>query len=104
MDGNVIIFIASILTAITVIGTTIIKLFNIFKTISDRINTFQQSIEENTMYILKLVVLNEDLSLEERIHAGDRYIQLHGNGYVHTIYDQLKREVEKEHEHNSGVN
>lgn len=101
MDANTIIFIASILTALTVIVTTIIKLFNTFKAISDRYIQLQESIEENTMYILKLVVLNEDLSLEERIHAGDRYIQLHGNGYVHTIYDQLKKEVEKEHEHNS---
>ena len=86
------------------IVTTFVKIYRAMKTVYDKIHEFQEIMEENTMYTLKLVILNEDLSIEERIHAGDRYIELHGNGYVHSIYDQLKKEVEQQHEHDTRIN
>lgn len=104
MKIDSILYLASLLTALTIIVTTFIKVFKAIKAVADKIHEFQEAIEENTKYTLKLVIMNEDLSLEERIHAGDRYIELHGNGYVHSIYDQLKKEVEQQHEHDSRVN
>lgn len=104
MKVDSILYFASLLTALTVIVTTFFTVFKAVKAVSDKIHEFQEAIEENTKYTLKLVILNEDLSLEERIHAGDRYIELHGNGYIHTIYDQLKKEVEQQHEHDARVN
>ena len=47
------------------------------------------------MYTLKLVILNKELSLEERIHAGDRYIALNGNGYVKHVYEGLLKEIDE---------
>ena len=104
MTVNSIFYLASLLTALTIIVTTFIKIFKVMRAVADKIHEFQEIMEENTMYTLKLVILNEDLSLEERIHAGDRYIELHGNGYVHSIYDQLKKEVEQQHEHDTRIN
>lgn len=104
MKVDSILYLASLLTALTIIVTTFIKIFKVMKVVADKIHEFQEIMEENTMYTLKLVILNEDLSLEERIHAGDRYIELHGNGYVHSIYDQLKKEVEQQHEHDTRIN
>ena len=104
MTVDSILYLASLLTALTIIVTTFLKVFKAIKAVYDKIHEFQEAIEENTKYTLKLVILNEDLSLEERIHAGDRYIELHGNGYVHSIYDQLKKEVEQQHEHDARVN
>lgn len=98
MTADTIISTASLITALTVIITAFVKVFKVAKAVSDKIEEFQKALEENTKYTLKLVIMNEDLSLEERIHAGDRYIELHGNGYVHTIYDQLKKEVENQHD------
>lgn len=93
MGVNSILYLASLLTALTIIVTTFFKVCKAMKAVYDKIHEFQEIMEENTMYTLKLVILNENLSLEERIHAGDRYIELHGNGYVHSIYDQLKRRL-----------
>ena len=104
MTVDSILYLASLLTALTIIVTTFFKIFKAIKAVYDKIHEFQEAIEENTKYTLKLVILNEDLSLEERIHAGDRYIELHGNGYVHSIYDQLKKEVEQQHEHDARAN
>lgn len=85
--------IASWITAITTIVAGVCKVIKLFNGIIDKCESYDDLIRENTMYTLKLVILNEDLSLEERIHAGDRYIQLGGNGYIKKIYMRLLEEV-----------
>ena len=94
MRGEHIILMASIITAMTVIMTAAIKLYRAIKAIAKKLHDFQQSIEENTMYTLKLVVLNNELDRQERIEAGKRYLELNGNGFVHAVYDNLVKEAE----------
>lgn len=96
MRGENIILMASIITALTVIITTAIKLYKAIKMIAMKLHDFQQSMEENTMYTLKLVVLNNELDRQERIDAGKRYLELNGNGFVHAVYDNLVKEAEQE--------
>lgn len=96
MKGDQLILMASIITALTVIITTAIKLYKAIKMIATKLHDFQQSMEENTMYTLKLVVLNNELDRQERIDAGKRYLELNGNGFVHAVYDNLVKEVEQE--------
>ena len=94
---DLIIFIASIITALTVILTAFLKLLHSIKVATSKIHEFQESIEENTMYTLKLIVINENLDRDERMKAGKRYIELGGNGYVHAVYDKLIREEQEEY-------
>lgn len=92
-------YIAGIIGAIVTIVSFFIALYKFAK----KIDGLVHSIDENTMYTLKLVILNKDLTIEERIHAGDRYISLGGNGYVKQVYKHLCDEVEKEiEEHERG--
>lgn len=96
MKGDQLILMASIITALTVIVTATIKVCKAIKMIATKLHEFQQSMEENTMYTLKLVVLNNELDRQERIDAGKRYLELHGNGFVHAVYDNLVKEAEQE--------
>lgn len=98
MEGDHLIIMASIITALTIIFTAIVKILKMFKLLYMKIHNFQESINENTMYTLKLVVLNENLDREERISAGKRYLELGGNGFVHAIYDKLVEEEEQEND------
>lgn len=106
MRVDQLILIASIITALTVIVTATIKVCKVIKMIAIKLHEFQQSMEENTMYTLKLVVLNNELSRQERIDAGKRYLELHGNGFVHAIYNKLVEEEEEENDEraNKSVN
>nr|DAL87328.1 MAG TPA: hypothetical protein [Caudoviricetes sp.] len=98
MRGDQLILIASIITAITIIVTATFKVLKMFTTLYNKIHEFQESINENTMYTLKLVVLNENLDMEERISAGKRYLELGGNGFVHAVYNKLLEEEEQEND------
>lgn len=95
MRGDQLILMASIITALTIIITATFKVLKTIKTLYTKIHDFQESINENTMYTLKLVVLNENLDIEERISAGKRYLELGGNGFVHAVYDKLVEEEEQ---------
>ena len=62
----------------TIVGAivTIVSFFVALYKFAKKIDSIVHSIDENTMYTLKLVILNKDLTIEERIHAGDRYNHL----------------------------
>lgn len=98
MRGDQLILMASIITAITIIVTATVKVLKVIKTLYTKLHEFQESINENTMYTLKLVVLNENLDMEERISAGKRYLELGGNGFVHAVYNKLLEEEEQEND------
>lgn len=106
MGGDQLILIASIITAITIIVTATFKVLKVIKTLYTKLHEFQESINENTMYTLKLVVLNENLDMEERISAGKRYLELGGNGFVHAVYNKLLEEEEQENDEraNESIN
>ena len=84
-------YVAGIIGAIV----TIVSFFYSLYKVAKKIDSIVHSIDENTMYTLKLVILNKELSIEERIHAGDRYNSLGGNGYAKQVYKHLLDEVEK---------
>ena len=67
-----------------------------FDNIDDHFKSSDRDLKENTLMTLKLVIMNRDLSLEERISAGDLYINQGGNGYVKKVYEHLLLEVEKD--------
>lgn len=106
MRGDQLILMASIITALTIIITATFKVLKMIKALYTKIHEFQESINENTMYTLKLVVLNEQLDIEERISAGKRYLELGGNGFVHAVYDKLVEEEEQENDEraNKSIN
>lgn len=84
--------VASFITALGVILAFIYKFYRIAVKIDDLISGW----EENTILTLKLLILNKELPLQERISYGERYLALGGNGYIKKIYEHLLQEVEKD--------
>ncbi len=96
--------VGSIVTILSAIGLLIkifISVYKIARKLEKYIEDTQEyrkkadeRIDENTIYTLKLVIMNNDLSLEERIAAGDKYVALGGNGYVKHIYQNLLEKID----------
>ena len=73
---EIILKIASILTAITVIAGAVkglIRLISNFykfmRKIETKIDNFDENLKENTLSTLRLVIINEDMPLPERLKA-----------------------------------
>lgn len=92
--------IASILTALTGIGAFLYKTYSFFRSIEDKYDQMNKTIKQNTIYILKIAIMSEEMPLIDRIHAGEQYIAMGGNGMVKKKLNQLMEEYEaREHNH-----
>lgn len=97
--------IASIVSALAIIITTFIainkwtkgKILNwLQKPVLDKLEEHAKSINELKLNDLKLIIMNDNIPLSERVEAGERYIVLGGNGAIHAHYDVLIEEYKKQ--------
>lgn len=94
MIDNVLL-IASILTAVTGILAFVYKLYNFFRKIEENYEQMNKTIKQNTVYILKIAIMSEEMPLIDRIHAGEQYVAMGGNGLVKKKLNQLVEEYEE---------
>lgn len=90
-----IIEIAGFITAIGVVIGAIIKIHKILSRMEHKFDEYDSILKENTMHILKMALLSDDLPITDRINAGKRYLELGGNGYGKIIYNQLIKQIEE---------
>lgn len=88
--------IAGIISALGVILGTAWKIHVFLKKMEDRFDRYEETLNENTIHLLKMALLSEDLPIIDRINAGERYLELGGNGYGKIVYERLVEEL-KEH-------
>ena len=93
---TIIIKIASIITALTVIIGCLIKLYKTIDKMTDAFEDIKDKLKEDRLSILKLIIINKEMPLDERVNAGEEYIKDGGNGSVHVLVDKLKEKYKKE--------
>lgn len=81
--------IAEIIGAITVIIVAIRKIFKPLKELLQKIDTLERHQRETYLTTLRLTICSEEIPLEERIAAGDKYVNSGGNGAVKKKYESL---------------
>ena len=96
--ANTIILVASVITALTVIITTAIKVYKFIRKWEIWIDKKDKHDEAQYRDILRLIIMTPEMPLSERIAAGDVYVnQLHGNGGVKQKYMELLQKFSEEH-------
>lgn len=66
------------------------KILNESKAIRTDIDKLREHTRENYMSTLRLTIMSEEIPLEERLEAGEKYVQLGGNGPVKCKYKELQ--------------
>ena len=93
--AETIIRIAAVLGALGVIGGVVVKFYRLIKSILDKLESMDKHQTETYIATLRLTIMSEEMPLEERIAAGDKYIKLGGNGAVKHKYEQLLRQLDR---------
>ena len=96
--GDNIIFIATVVGGIGTLVGVLYRMYRLARSIEEKYEEMNELIKENTIHILKIAVLNEDLPITDRINAGERYMALGGNWFVKEKYLKLLDEYEKMNE------
>ena len=65
------------------------------KSLKDDIKEIKEDSKEQSLSILRLTVMNNEMPISERLIAGKKYIDRQGNGDVKHYYEQLVKEHTK---------
>ena len=71
---------------------------DLFKPLAEmlkKIETIDRHQCENYLTTLRLTICSEEIPLEERIAAGDKYVKLGGNGAVKHKYEELIKQLDE---------
>lgn len=86
--------IAGYISAIVTICGVGFKLMKTVIKINNQLENFTEQLNKNTYYIMKLALFDDSLPLTDRLHAGEIYIAMGGNGLGKKKYEQLLDEAE----------
>lgn len=78
--------------AIIAILTLIGKIYSAVRKMSKEFVIIKEHTEENYLNNLRLVIMSPDMPIGERLSAGEKYINAHGNGEVKAFYKKLQKE------------
>ena len=76
---------------IVALGGAAAVIWGVIKPVSQvlkKIEKLEQHQHETYMQTLRLVIMSEEMPLEERIKAGDKYIKNGGNGAIKHFYEE----------------
>lgn len=91
---NTILITASVITALTGIGAFIMKAYKFFRGLEDKYDSMNETLNKNTIYILKIAIMSEEMPLVDRLKAGEMYLSMGGNGMIKRKYNDLMDEYE----------
>lgn len=86
--------IAGYISALATICALGFKLIKMVIKISKQLDQFTTQLDKNTYYIMKLALFDDSLPLTDRLHAGEIYIAMGGNGLGKKKYEQLLEKAE----------
>ena len=90
--------IASGVTAVTVIVTAIVKLLKLYDNMQQRYEDTMDLLNENTLLTYKIIILDENFALKDRIDACEKYLKMSENGIIRRLYERLLVEYENNKE------
>lgn len=78
--------------AITAILVLIGMIFSKIKKIFKMFNQMKEHTEENYLNNLRLVIMSDEMPIEERLRAGEKYTKAGGNGQVKAFYKKIQND------------
>ena len=88
---------ADICTYLTVIAgfvVAVLKIARPLREIEQRIKRLESYTHNDYMSALRLTVMSEEMPIEERLAAGEKYVQEGGNGAIKAKYQLLIKEYQ----------
>ena len=82
------------LTVIAGFAVAVLKIARPLREIEQRIKRLESYTHNDYMSALRLTVMSEDMPIEDRLAAGETYIQEGGNGAIKAKYQLLIREYQ----------
>lgn len=87
---------AAMITALTVILTALIKMYSLARKVEKKLDSYDRNLEQLNLHLNKMALLDKNMPIVDRIHAGEWYIAHGGNGIGKKVYNQLLQDIDIE--------
>ena len=89
--------ITSIIAFIKKIIELVKRCLGYFADLKEQIATIEKHCRENYMRELQIIIMSEEMPFDERLRAGEEYVNGGGNGAIKAKYRALLQRYEEEH-------
>lgn len=89
--------IATFITALTVIVTALIKVYSLARKVEEKLESYDKNLEQLNLHLNKMALLDKNMPIVDRLHAGEWYLKHGGNGLGKKVYEQLLKDLDIEH-------
>jgi hypothetical protein len=96
MGLNDVVVIGGVVSALTIITATTIKLYKFIRKWEMWVEEMSEHSLDNYLSVKRLTIMSHEMPLSERIAAGEKYIKAGGNGEVKHKYEELLLQLPKE--------
>lgn len=96
MELNDIVVVSGVVSALTIIIATALKLYKFIRKWEKWVEEMSEHSLDNYLSIKRLTIMSHEMPLSERISAGEKYIKAGGNGEVRHKYEELLLQLPKE--------
>ena len=86
--------VAGIVTAITVIVTGLWKMYSLARKVEEKLESYDRNLEQLNLHLNKMALLDKNMPLVDRLHAGEWYLKHGGNGLGKKVYEQLLKDID----------
>ena len=86
--------VAGIITALTVIITALWKMYSLARKVEDKLESYDRNLEQLNLHLNKMALLDKNMPLVDRLHAGEWYLKHGGNGLGKKVYEQLLKDID----------
>ena len=95
--------VSTIIAFVKKIVVKVKKCVGFFESLQEQIDTIEKHCRENYMRELQIIIMSEEMPLDERLRAGEEYVDNGGNGAIKAKYRVLlqKYNDEQAHEQNN---
>ena len=94
MNFTILSVIAGAITSLTVIVGCVIKIYKLARTIEEKIESYDKNLEQLNLHLNKMALLDKNMPLVDRLHAGEWYLKHGGNGLGKKVYEQLLHDID----------
>lgn len=86
--------VASLITSATVVLTCVYKLYNLARRVENKLDAYDKNLAQLNLHLNKMALLDTNMPIMDRIHAGELYLANGGNGLGKKVYEQLLSELD----------
>ena len=83
---DIFLLICSVVGGVATLTTTLLKIYITISNMEKKINQWEQNLQQNTLYIMKLALYTSELSLTDRIQAGQNYLLIRDDKIIEKKY------------------